>query len=211
MDDVKSRIKRKMFYCAVPVLVAIAKLSTFLRPTPRHYEIIDLASVAYDAGNLEEAEVLAQEGLNMNLENTVNGNSGNITHNCNQILGLIDLKHGRRLNAKKHLIEAGKSIGSPQLNSYGPKMVLARELLKLGEKAVVLEYLDLISKFMIRYDPNAEFLFDNQQEHLNSRREWMEYWKAQVRRGIVPNDKRWTVQMLSHKACKERSFWKFKK
>ena len=46
-----------------------------------------------------------------------------------------------------YLIEAGRTPGSPQLNSFGPNMLLAKELLEKGETATVLEYLDLCTKF----------------------------------------------------------------
>ena len=52
-------------------------------------------------------------------------------------------------NAEKYLLDAGKTPGSPQLNSFGPNMELARELLEKGEKETVLKYLDLCSKFWV--------------------------------------------------------------
>ena len=49
--------------------------------------------------------------------------------------------------AKRLLLEAGKSPGSPQLNSFGPNMLLAKELLAKGEQEAVIEYFDLCAKF----------------------------------------------------------------
>jgi hypothetical protein len=43
--------------------------------------------------------------------------------------------------AKKQLLLAGKTPSSPQLNSFGPNMILAKELLDKGEKDTVLHYL----------------------------------------------------------------------
>ena len=45
------------------------------------------------------------------------------------------------------MLEAGKVEGSAPLGSFGPNMGLARELLELGKKEVVLEYFELCSKF----------------------------------------------------------------
>jgi len=49
--------------------------------------------------------------------------------------------------AKKRLIKAGETPGSPPLNSFGPNMKLAKELLLVGEKETVLQYLEDCSKF----------------------------------------------------------------
>jgi len=38
------------------------------------------------------------------------------------------LKEGKVEDAKHYLLEAGKTPGSPQLNSFGPDMSLAEEL-----------------------------------------------------------------------------------
>ena len=53
----------------------------------------------------------------------------------------------RLAEAKKRLLDAGKTPGSPQLNSFGPNMTLAKEMLEAGEKSAVLEYLQLCEKF----------------------------------------------------------------
>ena len=48
---------------------------------------------------------------------------------------------------KEHLIEAGKSPGSPQMNSFGPNMTLARDLIVKGDRETVLQYFELCRKF----------------------------------------------------------------
>ena len=74
-------------------------------------------------------------------------NYGNAVHKANLALGRLALHDGDIEQAKHYLIEAGKTPGSPQLNSFGPNMLLAKELLEKGETATVLEYLDLCAKF----------------------------------------------------------------
>ena len=74
-------------------------------------------------------------------------NYGNAVHQANLALGRLALRDGDIEQAKHYLIEAGRTPGSPQLNSFGPNMLLAKELLETGETAAVLEYLDLCAKF----------------------------------------------------------------
>ena len=63
------------------------------------------------------------------------------------VFGRIALKNGKKDEAKQRLLEAGKSPGSPQMNSFGPNMSLARDLLEKGERETVLQYFDLCRKF----------------------------------------------------------------
>jgi len=74
-------------------------------------------------------------------------NYGNAVHQANLALGRLALREGDIERAKHYLIEAGKTPGSPQLDSFSPNMLLAKELLEKGETATVLEYLDLCTKF----------------------------------------------------------------
>ena len=74
-------------------------------------------------------------------------NYGNAIHHGNILLGRLWLGFGQTKEAKEHLIQAGKTQGSPRLNSFGPDMSLAKELLELGEEKVVMEYFKLCRKF----------------------------------------------------------------
>ena len=73
--------------------------------------------------------------------------------------------------AKEHLLAAGNTSGSPQLNSFGPNMTLAKELLEQGERDVVLEYFRLCAKFW------------KSRSHLGT----LEEWANQVKAGMVPD------------------------
>lgn len=42
--------------------------------------------------------------------------------------------------AKTYLMAAGRTPGSPQLNSFGPNMSLAKDLLASGERDAVLDF-----------------------------------------------------------------------
>lgn len=81
-------------------------------------------------------------------------NYGNAVHEAHTILGLIYFKEGNITTAKKHLIESGKTPGSPQLNTFGPSMLLANSLLKIGEKEAVIHYLELTQLFWDGYTTN---------------------------------------------------------
>ncbi len=74
-------------------------------------------------------------------------NYGNAIQDGNLVLGRIALKEGKVDEARQRLLEAGKSRGSPQMNSFGPNMSLARDLLEKGERETVLQYFDLCRKF----------------------------------------------------------------
>ena len=63
------------------------------------------------------------------------------------MLGRIAVRDGRIAEAKNYLLEAGKSPGSPQMNSFGPNMSLAKDLLEKGERDTVLQYFELCRKF----------------------------------------------------------------
>ncbi len=102
------------------------------------------ARAALTAGRVEDARTLAEKMLE---DDTGDWNLGNQIHHGNLILGQIALLNGDIDTAKSRLLLAGKTPGSPQLNSFGPNMLLAKELLERGEKAVVLEYFELCKKF----------------------------------------------------------------
>jgi tetratricopeptide (TPR) repeat protein len=120
----------------------------------RAYELADeslrdpllegLAKGAYSADRLDKARHYAE----LMLQNSEAGwNYGNRVHHGNLVLGRIALREGNIEEAKSRLIAAGNTPGSPQLNSFGPNMALAKALLEIGEREVVLEYFKLCSTF----------------------------------------------------------------
>src|SRR4051812_21243572 len=98
-------------------------------------------------GHDAEAKSLAEELERLAPQYPKDWNYGNAIQDFNIVLGRLALKAGDVEAAKKHLLAAGDSPGSPQMNSFGPNMTLAKELLAKGEKTVVLEYFDLCKKF----------------------------------------------------------------
>lgn len=113
----------------------------------RFYMLDDLAKAAFKAEEIQKAKSHATELLDLASAYQNDWNYGNAIHHGNLILGRIALKLDNIEKAKEYLISSGKTPGSPQLNSFGPNMSLAKDLLEKGESKVVLQYLDLCRIF----------------------------------------------------------------
>lgn len=105
------------------------------------------AKLAFETGDYEKAEKYAVSSLAMSEGYEGNWNYGNTIHNSNVVLGRISLAQGDVEGAKRYLVEASKSEGSPQLDTFGPDLKLANELLQKGEIGVVVQYLGSVSRF----------------------------------------------------------------
>ena len=66
---------------------------------------------------------------------------GNAIHQANTLLGLVELQHGRIEKATDYLLSSARTPGSPQLQAFGPSMLLADRLLALGQRRAVVKYL----------------------------------------------------------------------
>ncbi|MDP3509438.1 MAG: hypothetical protein Q8T09_15805 [Candidatus Melainabacteria bacterium] len=132
-------------------LDALNAMREALRKEPeqnrQYYMLDDLAELAFNAGNLEEASEAALKSLSLAFTFGQDWNDGNAIHNANSILGRIALKKDDIEAAKKHLALAGETTGSPQLNSFGPEMTLAEELFVIGEIESVVAYLEACKRF----------------------------------------------------------------
>lgn len=113
----------------------------------RFVRLKELAKAAFDAGELEKASRYANELLTESAKYPRDWNYGNAIHHGNNVLGRIALKQGDVKLAGEYLLKAGATPGSPQLDSFGPNMALAKELLEKGEKDTVLRYFELCRKF----------------------------------------------------------------
>lgn len=113
----------------------------------RFYSLNDNIAEAYKANDFGKVKVLAKENLELAAAYRCNWNFGNAIHDTNRILGLVSLKNGDIDAASNYLLKAGKSTGSPQLDSFGPELDLANELLQLGKVDAVQSYLKDIKAF----------------------------------------------------------------
>jgi hypothetical protein len=111
------------------------------------YKMTKLAPAEFSKGNLDAAQTVARNLLKEAPNWEKNWNYGNAIQAANVVLGRIALQEGEIDHAKEYLLAAGRTPGSPQLNSFGPDMTLAKDLLKRGEKDAVLEYFGLCEKF----------------------------------------------------------------
>jgi len=113
----------------------------------RFYELADAAMFALEAGEAAKAQQFASELLQDAEKFHDNWNYGNAVHKGNIVLGRVALQQGNIAGAKEHLLAAGNTPGSPQLDSFGPNVTLARELLEKGEREAVIAYLQSCGKF----------------------------------------------------------------
>ena len=133
---------------AVQQLVkAGADLQTARTEYERWIALGNVALWTVDAGALDKAKSYAEELLVQSQKFKGDWNYGNAVHKGNLALGRVELRKGNTVAAKQYLLAAGRTPGSPQLDSFGPNMLLAKELLEAGERDAVLEYLTLCGKF----------------------------------------------------------------
>ena len=127
------------------------------------------AKESLNQGHDADAKSFAEELERLAPQYPKDWNYGNAIQDFNIVLGRLALKAGNTEEAKKRLIAAGHSPGSPQRDTFGPNMSLAAELLNKKEDAVVLEYFDLCKKFWKMEGGK------------------LDQWKADVNSGRVPN------------------------
>ena len=127
--------------------LATAKLSTAKSAQERFYLLNAAAKQSLVAGNVSDAEKFAQELIALAPQFKGDWNYGNAIQDANLVLGSVAVKSGHLDEAKRLLLEAGKSPGSPRMKSFGPNMSLAKDLLEKGEREAVVEYFELCRKF----------------------------------------------------------------
>ncbi len=125
------------------------------KPADRFNILENAANAALVAGELDKARQHANELLDRAVEAPPGWNYGNAVHHGNLILGHLALRDGRIEEAEEFLLRAGKTPGSPQLNSFGPNMRLALELLQKGRRDRVVEYFRLCQGFWNRPELGA--------------------------------------------------------
>jgi hypothetical protein len=111
------------------------------------YSLTTSAPAAFNAGKYDEARQDALELETITPPFQGNWNYGNAIQNYNLVFGRLALRDGDLATAKTRLLAAGHTPGSPQLDSFGPNMSLARELLIRGETESVLQYFELCRVF----------------------------------------------------------------
>ena len=117
------------------------------KPEDKFLMTTDMAVLAFNAGDNIAAGMYAKDLLNQAKSMKDDWNYGNALHKAHLVLGRIALAAGDMDEAKSQLLLAGQTPGSPQLDTFGPDMLFARELLEKGEKKAVIQYFTLCSNF----------------------------------------------------------------
>jgi len=144
--------------CAGVVYYRLARPATESRDWKREYEgaraglarsnsdserlgfLAMAAEAGAEIGEFETAEKSAREALELLPKVPRDWNYGNVVHDVHTALGRVALKRGQIETAEAELLAAGRTPGSPQLNTFGPNMTLASELIRAGKRETVIAY-----------------------------------------------------------------------
>ena len=148
---------------------ATDELSAASSDETRFYALDDAAKESFNVGKTDDASNYANEILKLAPKFQDNWNYGNAIQDGNLVLGRIAVRDRRIEESKEYLLEAGKSPGSPVMDSFGPNMSLAKDLLEKGERVTVLQYFELCRKF-----------WEDDCGKLN-------HWRDEVKAGKIPN------------------------
>ena len=127
------------------------------------------AAAAFHLGRFFEAKQFAERALALAPAFQDNWNYGNAIHLGHTVLGLLALDSQNPVAAISELHASGQTLGSPQLNSFGPTMQLAKALLKVGYVEPVLTYIEQCRAF---WEMGGT---------------WLDLWERKIREGHVPN------------------------
>jgi hypothetical protein len=117
----------------------------------------------------DDAQRFADESLGLAQRYVDDWNYGNAVHAGHTVRGLLALDRGDVPQAIAELEYSGATNGSPQLDSFGPSMRLAKALLAHGERDAVLHYFEQCARFW------------------EGGRSVLNIWAAKVRNGGIPN------------------------
>jgi hypothetical protein len=147
----------------------LARLSDTLSDEKAFVYLPRAAVAAYHLERFSEAKALAEKALSLAPLFRTDWNYGNAIHFGHSVLGLLALREGDLNLAVDELWKSGETPGSPQLNTFGPTMQLAKELLQAGHTNPVLTYFKQCRSFW----------------RMGST--WLDLWESKVVSGQVPN------------------------
>lgn len=162
----------------------------------RFYNLGDTAQAAVLAHKYDKATRYADELLAMAPRYKEDWNYGNAIHTGHSVRGLVALAKGDVNAARQHLRLAGKTPGSPQLDTFGPDFMLAREMLRRGERESVLEYLDLVAKFWAQESERSEARrraagLEERTRSYDEHAALLAQWKRDITAGKIPAARQW--------------------
>jgi tetratricopeptide (TPR) repeat protein len=135
----------------------------------RFYALPSAAIAAYVVGRFDDAQHFADEALQIAQRYEDDWNHGNAVNAAHTVRGLLALDRGDIPQAVAELKYSGTTNGSPQLDSFGPSMRLAKALLRHGEREAVLCYFEQCRRF---WKGGTSVL---------------DIWSAKVENGGIPN------------------------
>ncbi|MEM1059796.1 MAG: hypothetical protein AAGK14_11155 [Verrucomicrobiota bacterium] len=135
----------------------------------RFYRLPTVARTALKAHQDDRAKAYAEELLSVSTGYREDWNYGNALYDANVVLGHLALKNGEVEEAETYLLAAGDSPGSPQLDTFGPDLRLADQMLAKGRDKAVIVFLERIAKFW------------------NDHQEEIEEWIVTIRNGKSPS------------------------
>lgn len=113
----------------------------------RYFTLPNSAQAAFEAGDEARATAWSNEMLTAAAKAENGRDYSDSVHDGNIVLGRIELRQGDTAGAATHLLAAAETTGNPHLDTFGPNMMLAKEMLEKGQTKPVLEYLQACSKF----------------------------------------------------------------
>lgn len=133
------------------------------------YQLEYAASAAFRAGRFDKVKAFAEAMLRGAERYRDDWNHGNALHDGHRHLGRLALRAGDVAEAKRRLLASAETPGSPQLDTFGPNLRLAQELLDRGERETVRAFLERCAVFW------------------EEGRERLEEWLGALRRGETPS------------------------
>jgi len=130
-----------------------------------------MAKLALWVGDADKAGQYASEALSLVIPRRADpfGTSAEAIHDANTVAGLIAVRGGDVRRARAFLLASAVTTGNNMLRMRGLDLTLADELLKLGEREIVIQFLEQCRQFW----------------RVGSGR--LDEWVAEIRSGKVPD------------------------
>lgn len=150
-------------------------------------ELSNLPERAFAAGKYDRAVSSAKWILFLIRCSDLLKQHGGARNMAHTVIGKVALIKGDVSRAKYHLEQSIKDIACPTMCSFGPSLKLADELLKVGEKAAVLSYLDKREElcgaldrdaFLLRYEATEGITVERSRAFFDPKIEWAFYDRA---------------------------------
>ena len=103
-----------------------------------------MGRASFELGNFNDAALYSNELLELANKYKSDWNYGNAIHDANMMLGMVALAKNDINLAKSFLIKASKTTGSPQINSFGPNLMLAKALIERNEYETAIKYFEAL-------------------------------------------------------------------